>query len=155
MELLQLTTNNELYRNISYRKVCMSTNEAVINTEFTIGGLTPVDEIKFSQNELIWNKTENWATPITRLPDTMDDRVNIFVYPTLDTTNASGLAVNAVLKYNIPFSQYKTASVPDLTLTKDANGRAVYMAKDVSVPDFVSAGDFTGLLQRRKTSLCL
>lgn len=140
---VQLTSNDELYRNISYRRVCTSTNSETIEQHWTIGGKNYIGPINFTSNRIIWNNEDDWATPVSRIPDSADDKINIFVYPQIGSDNTNGAAVNATLKYNIPFSQYKTLSERNLTLTTDASGRNVYMVKDLSAPDFVSALEFT------------
>ncbi len=139
---VQLTTNNEFYRNISYRRVCMSTNTEPKEQHWIIGGKNSLGPFEFNSNRIIWNEEDDWATPVSRLPDSTDDRINMFVYPEVGSTNSNGASVNATLKYNIPFSQYKTLSQSNLTLTTDASGRSMYMAKDLSAPDFVSTTDF-------------
>ena len=140
---VQLTTNNELYRNISYRKVCTSTNMESIEKQFTIGGKNFTGAIPMSANEIIWNETDEWATPVARLPDSTDDQVNIFVYPTLDSKNTNKASVNATLQYTIPFSQYKTVAIKKMDLMKDLSGRPVYQALNLNANDFVGVGDFT------------
>ena len=140
---VQLTTNGELYRNISYRRVCTSTNAETVEKHWTIGGKNSLGPIEFTSNRIIWNDEDDWATPVSRLPDSTDDKINMFIYPQVGSKNENGASVNATLKYNIPFSQYKTLSQKDLTLTKDASGRDMYMVKDLNAPDFLSALDFT------------
>ena len=140
---VQLTTNNEYYRNISYRKVCTSTNTEPVEQHWIIGGKNSLGPITFNSNKIIWNDEDSWATPVSRIPDSTDDRINMFIYPEVGSTNSNGAKVNATLKYNIPFSQYKTLSQADLQLTTDESGRNMYMARDLSAPDFVSAIDFS------------
>ena len=140
---VQLTTNNEKYRNIKYRKVCVGNNEDIVEEKFIIGGTGSLGPIEFSPNEIIWNEGDEWATPIARLPDSTDDRINVFVYPEVGEKNTNKAKVNMSFKYNIPFSQYKTIAQADLSAQFDAKGRSMYMAKDLSAPDFISPNDFT------------
>ncbi|MCR5103386.1 MAG: hypothetical protein K6B68_02895 [Eubacterium sp.] len=140
---VQLTTNNELYRNISYRKVCTSTNTESIEKQFTIGGTNTTGVIPMSTNEIIWNETDEWATPVARLPESTDDKINIFVYPTLDSKNANNASVNATLQYTIPFSQYKTVAIKKMDLMKDMKGRPVYRSLSLNASDFVGMGEFS------------
>ena len=140
---VQLTSNSELYRNISYRRVCTSTNETPVEKKWIIGGTNFIGPFQFTSNRIIWNDEDDWATPVSRIPDSTDDKINMFIYPQVGSANNNGASVNATLKYNIPFSQYKTLSQTNLNETKDASGRTMYMAKDLNAPDFVSALDFT------------
>ncbi|MBO4863677.1 MAG: hypothetical protein J5517_04890 [Eubacterium sp.] len=140
---IQLTKSNELYRNIAYRKVCLGNINGVVEGTYDIGGKDYIGPITFTANKIIWNDTDDWATPVSRIPDSTDDKINIFVYPTYGSKNDTGASVNVNFRYDIPFSQYKVIAESDLKATKDLNGRDMYMVKGVSAPDFVGAQDFT------------
>ena len=139
---VQLTASNELYRNMSYRRVCNNTNDGTLEASFAIGGEGAIEDIPLSKNEIIWNADDSWATPVTRLPDSTDDELNIYVYPVAGTTKGNQADVNISLKYDIPFSQYKMVSSKRLTLTTDARGREVYVAKNIPAADFISTKEF-------------
>ncbi len=137
---VQLNANDEYYRNMTIRSLCTSTNKETITNFIPALIPTPIEAIEFTKNELVWTSDE-WATPVSRIPDSADDTVNVFLYPTSKAENKTNASVDIGFKYFIPFSQYLQTSQKGLTKTTDGRGNTVYYVKGLKVPNFVSASE--------------
>ena len=154
---LELTASGELYRNMETKNLCINEEDKVFSKYFRVGIPADMETISFTENQLVWT-SEQWATPVSRIPASQDDTVNIYVYPTVsnagsiqssyftnETPASPGQApetrtVHANLKYNIAFSRMRAVSC-DLTLTYDAAGNPMYYATGVIAKDMISAGN--------------
>ena len=133
---LQINANEEYYRSMKTKSLCSSDGETV-TVNVNIGTPSASKEIKFNDNTITWT-AEGWATPVSRMPESSDDRINVFVYPAASTRNIADSKVNMFFQYGIPYSQYmqKTDVLqPVGSGTKDA----VFCSLGLSVKDFVSA----------------
>lgn len=133
---LQINANEEYYRSMKTKSLCSSDGETV-TVNVNIGTPSASKEIKFNDNTITWT-AEGWATPVSRMPESSDDRINVFVYPAASTRNIADSKVNMFFRYGIPYSQYmqKTDVLqPVGSGTKDA----VFCSLGLSVKDFVSA----------------
>ena len=133
---LQLNANEEYYRSMKTKSLCSSDGETV-TVNVNIGTPSASKEIKFNDNTITWT-AEGWATPVSRMPDSSDDKVNIFVYPSAMTRNIASSKVNMFFQYAIPFSQYMQKTEV-LQPANSGTGDAVFYILGLSVKDFVSA----------------
>ena len=136
---LKLTDNDEYVRDMTTKHLCTSENLDTISTELEIGNAKPIEKIKMTYNEIVWS-SEEWATPVTRVPESEDDTVNIFIYPQAGYSGGDNADFAASFNYYIPFSQYKTASVGTFKHTTDALGNDVFFAEGIGAAGFVNAG---------------
>ena len=89
---------------MTIKKLCTSTNEDAVTKVLPTGMTTPIDAIKFNENQVKWKK-DTWNTPVTRYPDSDDDKVNIYLYPSEYTKNDDNSSVDV-----IPFWYYNNNS---------------------------------------------
>lgn len=134
--------NDELVRNMTVKKLCTKDNPTDDSYVLPVGTPVPTKPIYFT-NKIEW-KTETWATPVTRLPESKDDKVNIFIYPTPGAKNDTGASVDVLkYKYFVPYSELMQTSQYNLTNITDGRGANVYCAKGLSTTDFVSPSEIT------------
>ena len=148
---MQLTNTGELYRNFKTKKLAINSDSKTVTKRLPVGQPTTLGPIEFTKNEIVWS-SEQWATPVSRIPDSSDDTVNIYVYPTVPGGNAQnfyntltdptdqnegGAVVHANLSYNIPYSQ-KMAAACDLKVGRDGQGHTLYYATGVQAPNYIS-----------------
>ena len=143
---LQMSANSEYIRNMETKSLCMAeypndkaAKEGVIAVQtLQAGKSADIGPIKFSPNKLVW-KSDTWVTPVSRIPDSTNDVVNIILYPTAGSKNTSGASVDATLIYNVPFS--KTMQVPyrGLREGRDAKGNTIYYVRGVKAANFIGA----------------
>ena len=149
---VQLTAGGEVYRNFKTKKLAINSESKVYSKTLLMGIAADIGPIPFTDNELVWS-SDSWATPVSRIPESKDDTVNIYVYPTISGGNASnfhdqmdaavdlnegGGTVHANLSYNIPYSQQMAAAC-DLRIGIDGKGHTLYYATGVNAQNFVSA----------------
>ena len=149
---VQLTAGGEIYRNFKTKKLAINSESKIYSQTLLMGIPTDIGPIPFTNNELVWS-SDQWATPVSRIPKSSDDTVNIYVYPTIPGGNASnfhdqmdtpvdlnegGSDVHANLAYNIPYSQQMAAAC-DLKVGIDGKGHTLFYATGVKAPDFISA----------------
>ncbi|MCR5587305.1 MAG: hypothetical protein K6F77_07225 [Lachnospiraceae bacterium] len=137
---LQLTTNDEYYRNMTTNRIAVSNNKETVSQVFPIGAPQTMPTIEFTDNTLVWTSDE-WVTPVSREPDSTNDEINLYIYPSKSNQEKSDSKVNASLTYAIPYSQYMQASDRNLLFGKDSSGRSVYYSKGIKATEFISAGE--------------
>ncbi len=136
---VQLNFNSEYYRNMKLKWLCGKTNEGVISTELPIGTPLVLPKITFGKNEIKW-ESDSWATPVSRLPDSTDDTVNVYVYPSADSVSEmSTRKVKMALQYAIPFSQYMQISADNMSIMREGSDNPYFYVKGLTVKDFVNA----------------
>ncbi len=135
---LKLTENDEYVRDMTTKHLCMNAKPGVVSTELEVGEAKQVETIDMTYNELVWS-SEEWATPVTRVPDSEDDTVDVYVYPTADSSTPETADFLAKLNYYVPFSQYKTASADSFKHYTDSNGKLVYFKQGIKASGFVNA----------------
>lgn len=139
---IQRNANDELCRNMTVKKLCTKDNETTEYAVLPVGNPVTLKPITFT-NKIEW-KTETWATPVTRLPKSKDDKVNVYIYPTPGSKNDSNASVDLrMFKYFVPYSDYRWVSQYNLQYINDGRGLPVHYAKGVSVADFVSPSEMT------------
>ena len=156
---LELTASGEYYRNMETQRLCQNEEDKVFSKYFISGIPSSMDTITFTENQLVWTSSV-WATPVARIPESKNDTVNIFVYPTVRGSNSRQSSfftnetpaahgqeppvktINANLKYSIPYSKMMATSC-DLELAYDAAGNPMFYATDIVANDMVSAGNLT------------
>ena len=80
-------------RDAKLQRLAVSTNEEVISTQMDIGVPADTGLIGFTDNEIVWSSDE-WVTPVSRIPDNEEDTVNIYLYPDASVGNIVGVDVN-------------------------------------------------------------
>ncbi|MCR5214896.1 MAG: hypothetical protein K6E10_10825 [Eubacterium sp.] len=136
---LRMNDNDEYVRDMTTKYICVSDNTQTLNNTLLKNTITTIPTINLTHNEIIWS-SEEWATPVTRLPDTSDDSINIYVYPTSNSSNPSNAAMRANLRYNTLVSGYRAIEADNLRHATDGRGQDVYYIKGLSAQDFGSAG---------------
>jgi len=144
---LKLTDGDEYVRDVSKKYLCMNNNTKPIIEQLEVGDAKQIDTIEFTPNEIVWSSDE-WATPVTRVPESTDDVVNIYVYPSAskysdENTNPDDAEMDVSLKYKVPFSDYKKAPGNRMKHENDALGNEVYYQENISAADFSGAGKLT------------
>ena len=161
---LHLTANDEYYREMKTKRLCVNRDDKTFSKLFPLGVEMPMETIYFTENELVWT-SDAWATPVARIPVSMDDSVNIFVYPTVYSKSSNVMNVNTPLethpffvkeeqepaayegtaaevhvnlKYNVPYSQMMATSA-NLRQIADAEGHPMFYATGIRTNDFTSA----------------
>ncbi len=133
---IQKNANDELYRNMTVKKLCTQDGDKTVGTDLPVGMATPIEPITFT-NKIEW-KSQTWATPVSRLPENNDDKINVYIYPTLGSKNDTGAQVDLLrFKYFIPYSQYMTQSQNNLAGITDGLGRNVYYYKGLPTNNMV------------------
>ncbi|MBE5923643.1 MAG: hypothetical protein E7271_04130 [Lachnospiraceae bacterium] len=133
---LQLNGNEEYVRTMKTKSLCASDGETV-TVNVNIGTPSASKEIKFNENKITWT-AEGWATPVSRMPDSADDKINVYVYPAQSTKNIASSSVNMFFQYGVPFSQYMQKT-DVLQPANSGTNDAVFYSLGLSVKDFVSA----------------
>ncbi|SEP84950.1 PLAT/LH2 domain-containing protein [Lachnospiraceae bacterium NE2001] len=136
---LKISDNDEYVRDMTTKFLCMSDNTKTSENMLGIGELTPIPTLNMTYNEIYWSSDE-WATPVTRVPDSEDDTVNIYVYPKQGASAENGVKMSASLNYSIPFSQYRSALADNMRHGTDGTGKDVYYKMNVPAQGFVNAG---------------
>ena len=62
-------------------------------------------EIQFSDSTITWSESTAWTSAVTRLPDSTNDTLNLYLYPTGYNRDVASTEVSAAFQYTLPFSK--------------------------------------------------
>ena len=137
---LSLTAEDEYYRNMSTAQLCTMVKDDKVS-EFTLPmGVSQSLKFYMTDNQLAWSTNTSWATPVTRLPDSTNDTVNVFLYPSASNTNLDkdkngrDVSVSLALQYMERFSQVKQVTVSSLKKYGSGTENAMFYATGLSAP---------------------
>ena len=102
---LQLTSNNEYMRGMVTDKLCsmvMDTKEVVLY--LPAGTPEPLD-VEFSHHIIDWSENSAWISSVTRLPESENDTLDVYIYPGSGTKDIDGVNASVAVQYTQPFSQ--------------------------------------------------
>ncbi|MCR5624615.1 MAG: hypothetical protein K6G11_05160 [Lachnospiraceae bacterium] len=136
---IQLTNNNEYYRNLKTERLCERTDSNIISTLFPIGSVQSTPEIMFTENEVEFDN-EYWTTPVTRVPDSSDDKLNIFLYPSASNRQIGTTEVDVSLQYETDYSQMMQVSHEGMYTANSGTDDAVFYITGLKANNFASAG---------------
>ncbi len=153
---LQHTANEELYRNMDTTPLVTvrpgdGEGEFIESVSTEIGQPGTIGPITFPTHEFVWESTDI-VTPVTRLPETTDDELNVYVYPSTDSlkqikkNNSLGnrkKAVKASVDYDTPFSKLMTTGMQELTYGTDAKGNVMYYCKGINAKNTINLNKMT------------
>ena len=100
---VRLTSDNEYYRDLKTSPLCAMSGERDSVSLLLPAGTMESTTIWFTDNTLVWADDSSWVSPVTRLPDSSQDTMNIYLYPTPGYGNIAGNTMNAALQYTVPF----------------------------------------------------
>ena len=132
-----LIINKENEYQLVYNKkvdpLCSSTSEGY-SVNLPVNQMQVLD-IEFSDNDVGWSATANGqvATVTSRLPQSANDTLNIYAYPSSSETTSSltGAVMTATAEYSRIYGGFSSSSAT-MTLG-ESNGRSMFYVKDVSV----------------------
>ncbi|MBR1563322.1 MAG: hypothetical protein IJ645_08970 [Ruminococcus sp.] len=72
---------------------------------FMPAGMTESVSFDFSENEVTWAEDKSWPAAVSRIPDSSNDSLNIYIFPSEDTPDIENVNVKTIAQYSVPFSQ--------------------------------------------------
>ena len=72
---------------------------------FMPAGMAESVSFELSENQVTWADDNSWPAAVSRLPDSTNDSLNIYVYPSQDTPDIENVNVKVAAQYTIPFSK--------------------------------------------------
>ena len=125
---VQLTADNEYYRSMETQPLCQMESDSDKETLTLPAGQTQFITLPLSENTLVWSEDESWVTPVSRLPDSTNDTLNVYLYPKEGIRNIADSYVGVVTQYTVPFGQPQQAR-GSMTALNSGTENAVYVAK--------------------------
>ena len=136
---IQLTTNEEYLRDIDAQELCRSTNSKVVSTTLPIGKAQRTSVFNFTDNQIVW-VSDAWATPVSRIPESNSDTVNVYLHPSPGSYNVDDVNVSISYQYGIPFSKYMQISYENLYTSGSGTEDAIFYVRGLKAANFVSPG---------------
>ncbi len=66
--------------------------------------------IFFCENTITWAENSSWASSVSKFPDSTNDTLNVFIFPSSRTRNIDGVSVSAAVQFNISNSRVMQVS---------------------------------------------
>jgi len=101
---VMLTSDNEYYRDLTTQPLCrMASDKEKVSMLLPAGEMQTMT-VEFTENQLVWSEEESWVSPVTRLPESTEDTLNIYVYPSEHSRQIEGNNVDFAVQYAMPFT---------------------------------------------------
>ena len=88
-------------------------------------------EIKFSDSSITWSENSAWTSAVTRMPESTNDTLNLYLYPTDYNKNVNESPASAVFQYTLPFSKVMQVKQGTLSVAASGTADAMYYCKGV------------------------
>ena len=132
--IVTLNSNGEYYRTMETKGFCENKKERKKEELFLPAGTTQSLKLNFNTNVIDWIDYKTELSSVSRLPDSTNDELNIYIYPEnperLDITNS---IVKTAVQYTIPYSQVMQAKQSTLSVANSGTADAVFYTKGLAV----------------------
>ncbi len=140
---VSLKPDGEYYRKMSTKKLCTKKDKerTSITVQAGMKGTTP--DIEFTDNEIIWSSDDKWATPVSRLPESSNDTLNVFLFPTDDTRNIAGKgsSIQASVQFGTSFSGAESVSAAGAYEVNSGTKDAAFVITGLKASDFTNVSE--------------
>ena len=124
--IIQVLENGQLYRNMVVEEHCKMVSKSEWPKMTIPQGLPQELTIDLTETEIDWIEGTAWISAITRLPESTNDTLNLYVYPTSGSRNIAGINVGAALQYTIPNSKLMQVSQSTLNISGSGTSDAMF-----------------------------
>ncbi|MBQ8108487.1 MAG: hypothetical protein IJ129_07080 [Ruminococcus sp.] len=128
---VELTKMGEYYRSMQTEPYCSAVSDKANNTLLLPAGMTETLTLELSDNEVTWAEDKSWAASVTSLPDTMNDTMNIYIYPDPDMPDIEGAVVKVAAMYTVPFSKMEQKREAAMRTYGSGTKDAVFYAEGI------------------------
>ncbi|MCR5707288.1 MAG: RICIN domain-containing protein [Ruminococcus sp.] len=133
--IVTLNSNGEYYRTMETRGFCENRKERKREELFLPAGTTQSLKLNFNENIIDWINYKTELSSVSRLPDSTNDELNIYIYPEdPERLNITNSAVKTAVQYTVPYSQVMQAKQSTLSVANSGTADAVFYTKGMSVP---------------------
>ena len=130
---VELTKNEEYYRKMQTESLCqMVMDSKQVELYLPAGSPEPL-EVEFSDNMIEWSENAAWISSVTRLPDSENDTLDIYIYPEATSRDIADVNASVAVQYTLPFSQVMQAKESTLQTLNSGTEDAVFVCKGLSV----------------------
>ena len=88
---------------------------------------------EFSENEVTWAEDKSWPAAVSRIPDSTNDTVNIYLFPHEDTPDIENVNVKVNCQYSIPFSKVVQTKESTMRVYGSGTADAMFYVNGLSV----------------------
>ena len=104
------TNDSDYYREMDTSPLCQMVQNSTTNQEQSVMMTLPFGQRvpqKFDLTEAVitYEERSSWTSAVTRLPDSTNDTLNIYLHPTSTSRDIAGAEVSIAVQYAIPFSK--------------------------------------------------
>ncbi len=123
---IELLKNGEYYRSMVVEEHCKIVPEQKgISLTIPVGMPIPLT-IDLTDNEIDWIDGTSWISAVSRVPDSTNDMLNLYLYPSSNSTNIANVSVSAALRYSLPNSKMMQVSQSKLNVARSGTSDAVF-----------------------------
>ncbi|HBB72348.1 MAG TPA: hypothetical protein DCZ71_07050, partial [Ruminococcus sp.] len=123
---LDLNVNGEYYRGMITEPLCQMITAEKEKTLTMPTGQTQHMTFDLTDNEIEWDENSSWVSSVTRLPDSTNDTLNIFIYPSADSRNIAGVVVGVAAQYSLPSSKAMQVNQNSMNVYGSGTSDAVF-----------------------------
>ena len=91
--------------------------------------------IDLTDRTIDWAESDTWTSSVSRLPDSTNDRLNVYVYPSPQSRNIAGVSVSAAFQYAIPYSKIMQVKQSVLNTYGSGTPDAMFYYNDIPADD--------------------
>ena len=132
-----LNANGEYYRSMSTNPLCSMVKRTGRDSEtITLLAGTPQKlSFKMSENTISWSESSAWATAVSKFPDSTNDTINVFLFPTSYSRNIDDVDVSVAAQYTISNSRIMQVSQNNMNTYGSGTENAMFYFTGLSAFD--------------------
>ena len=102
---LSLTSDGEYERDMELEDFVSNESSEYKNELYLPAGIPESITIDFPDNKVTWSEDRSWTTAVSRMPDSTNDSLNIYVFPKAGIDDIEGTSVKVTAQYDIAYSK--------------------------------------------------
>ena len=139
---VRLTADNEYYRDLKTQPLCRMVAENDKVSMLLPAGAMQSMTVQLTDNQLVWSEDSSWVSPVTRIPESEDDTVNVYLYPTEEARDIGNEKVNMAVQYTKSFESPQQA-IGVLAGENSGTADARFVLSGVRVPGLMNINSLT------------
>ena len=122
--VISIDQNGEYVRNMKTIAHCNMDSASETKTLILPSGSAQKIKINLTPKEITWSADKSWISAVERNPDTNNDSLNVYVFPSENSRNIDGVNLNIAAQYTMPNDKVMQVKQNKMTVygsgTKDA-----------------------------------
>lgn len=107
--------------------------------------------VYFNKNTISWAENSTWASSVSKFPESSNDTLNVYVFPSARTRNIENVAVGAAIQFNISDSKVMQVKQSEMNVYASGTEDAMFYYNGLTATDMKNISSLS--IQCRNTKI--